>query len=437
MKRKIKARIIIIAAVIFSVLSFIVFVRTVFNIGDFQALKITDVFYLTGKLAGLTGFLCLAFLIFSGDTARFFDRFFGLDKIIKFQRKFSLLTLFFILPHPLFFILSSQAILPYLIPDFKVLPLALGIISFYIFIIILIAAKLYKRISYNIWQYFHILTYLLFFFVLYHALNRGSDSANQSIRLIYLILFLSIISGVIYRTGYKLKQRRVGKFYVQEVKSETSDTFSLILKPEKPFSFKAGQFCFLRLNKDKLYARHPFTVSSAPEEYELKFTAKLTGRFTKALSELKIGEEVIIDGPYGIFNIEDDSKDLIFMAGGVGITPFMSIIADRLKTGKTQNIILLYGSRTKQDIIYRQELDNIKKDWFKKTYILSHERVLAETPDYEIGYIREEIIKKYAGDMHNSLFYICGPELMKDSLLEILNKLGVKKRDIMIEDFFW
>lgn len=437
MKRKTKARIIIIAVIIFSVLSFIVFTRTVFNIGDFQSLKIADVFYLTGKLAGLIGFLCLSLLIFSGDTARFFDRFFGLDKIIKFQRKFSLLTLFFILPHPLFFILSSRMILPYLIPDFRVLPLALGIISFYIFIIISIASKIYKRISYNAWQYLHILTYLFFFFILYHALYWGFDSANRLIRLIYLILFLSIIGGVICRTNYKLKQRRAGKFYVREIKSETDDTFSLILKPEKPFLFKAGQFCFLRLNKDRLYANHPFTVSSAPGEDELKFTVKQTGRFTKALSELKIGEEVIIEGPYGIFNIEDNNKDLIFLAGGVGITPFMSIIADRLKTDKAQNIILLYGSKTRQDIIYRQKFDNIKAGWFKKIYILSHERISSEAGEYESGYVNQAVIKKYVSRINNSLFYICGPEPMKDSLLKILNNLGVKRRDIMIEDFFW
>lgn len=437
MKRKIKARIIIIAAVIFLVLSFITFVRAIFNIGDFQSLKITDVFYLTGKLAGLTGFLCLSLLIFSGDTARSFDRFFGLDKIIKFQRKFSLLTLFFILSHPLFFILSSRMILPYLVPDFRVLPLALGIISFYIFIIILIASKIYKLISYTIWQYIHLLTYLLFFFVFYHAFNRGSDFSNRSIRIIYFIIFIAIIGGIIYRASSKLRQKYSGKFYVQGIKFATKDTFTLTLKPAKPLIFKAGQFCFLRLNEDKLYARHPFTIASAPGQAELSFTAKLTGRFTKALAELKTGEEVIIDGPYGIFNIEDDNKDLVFMAGGVGITPFMSIIADRLKTDKTQNIILLYGSRTGQDIIYRRKLDNIKKNWFKKVYILSHEYALPETAEYEIGYVNQAIIKKYVSHINNSLFYICGPEPMKDSLQKILNQLGVKKRDVMVEDFFW
>ena len=130
---KMKARDIIIILLVFSVFSFIVFAQAIFNLGNFQDLKITEIFYLIGKLAGLTGFLCLSLLVFSGDTARFFDKFFGLDKIIKFQRKFSLVSMIFILLHPIFFILSTKSILPYVIPDFSVIPFALGIISFYIF----------------------------------------------------------------------------------------------------------------------------------------------------------------------------------------------------------------------------------------------------------------------------------------------------------------
>src|SRR3989344_7555035 len=104
MKTKIKAKTIIIVLFGFLVFSFIVFVNAVFNLGNFQNLEIAKIFYLLGKLTGLSGFLFLSLLIFSGDTARFFDRFFGLDKIIKFQRKSSIIVLVFVLLHPLFFI---------------------------------------------------------------------------------------------------------------------------------------------------------------------------------------------------------------------------------------------------------------------------------------------------------------------------------------------
>ena len=198
------------------------------------------------------------------------------------------------------------------------------------------------------------------------------------------------------------------------------------------------QFCFLRLNKDKLYARHPFTISSSPKENELRFTVKLTGRFTKAISELKRGEEIIIDGPFGIFTIDDYDKDLVFIAGGVGITPFISMIKEKMiADGKIQNVTLLYGSKTKEDIIYREQIDNIKKDWFRKVYILSDNHSFPKIYEYEAGHVNEEIIKKYVKNINNSLFYICGPEILKNNLKKTLNRLGVSKQNIIIEDFFW
>ncbi|MDO8668507.1 MAG: ferredoxin reductase family protein [bacterium] len=432
---KVKANAIITALLVFLIFSLLVFAQAIFNQSDFQDLEIALIFYWLGKLAGLIGFLFLSLLIFSGDTARYFDRFFGLDKIIKFQRKFALATMILVLAHPIFFILSSRSIFFYIIPDFSVLPLALGIMAFYVFIIVMAASAAYKRISYQLWQYLHIFTYVLFFFSLYHAVNWGSDSGGWPMRIIYLILFLALIGGIIYRTAYKLKQRSAGKFYVREVKSETKEVFTLTLKAEKKFVFRAGQFCFLRLNQNKLYARHPFTIVSSPGESELRFAVKTQGRFTRALLKLKSGDEVIVDGPFGIFTAEDRAKDLVFIAGGVGIAPFISLIKDRLADKKNQQVVLLYGTRKAADIIYREELDGIKEAWFAKVYILSNDSSCLAVS--EAGHINQKIIEKYVPNISDSLFYICGPESMKTSLKEILKKLKVNKQNIMIEDFFW
>ncbi|MEK6875521.1 MAG: ferric reductase-like transmembrane domain-containing protein [Nanoarchaeota archaeon] len=412
----------------------VIFTYIVFKPVISEDASINLVLYSIGKLAGLIGFLFLSTLIISGDTARFFDKYLGMDKIIKFQRKFALVTSIFVLLHPIFFILSNKIYLNYLIPRFIALPFALGTISLYIFVIVEISSILYKRISYDVWQYLHILTYTLFFLGLYHAINLGSDTGNIFIRSIFGILLIGVITGGIYRTYYKIKYRKF-KCYVKEIKLETKDTFTLILKPNKKLNFKAGQFCFLRLNKDKLYARHPFTMSSPPEEENLHFTIKLTGKFTKAASELKKGEEVIVDGPFGIFNLRDNKENLVFLAGGVGITPFMSIIKNKLEHKEKQNILLLYGSNTKEDIIFKDELDKIKEKWLKKIYVLSQDNSHYEM--YEKGYINKEIIKKYVKDMKNSLFYICGPEPMKVLCKNELKVLGVSSKNIIIESFFW
>lgn len=440
MKREDKNK--IVKTIIFVSISFSLFFifYTVFAHTNSSRVSANYFLYLMGRLMGLISFLFLSILIISGDTARFFDRFFGMDRIIKFQRKFSLIICIFVVLHPVFFIAAeSVPALDYLLPNFSVLPLALGTLSFYIFIVILIASRLYKRISYDGWQYLHVLTYILFFFVLYHAVNIGSSyNSSALVKTIYFFMLIFVLIGIVYRTNYKLKQRGL-KFFVKNIEWETKDAFTLTLKPNKQFSFKAGQFCFLRLKKDKLYARHPFTISSSPKEENLSFTMKLTGRFTKAASELKKGEEVIVDGPFGIFTIEDHEKDLVFIAGGVGIAPFMSMIKNQLESEKKQNVLLLYGSKTKDDIIFKKQLDSVKKVWFKKVYVLDKvDSNDTSTEKFEKGPIRKEMIESYVKDVKNSLFYICGPEPMKEYVKKILlSELKVSKNNIRIESFFW
>lgn len=400
-----------------------------------EGLQLSVLFWDVGKWVGLIGLVCLAFLIFSGDTARYFDRYFGLDRIIKFQRKFSLITAVFLVLHPVLFMLSTNSVMGFIIPDFSVIPLALGIVAFYIFVVIMTASQIAKRIPYSGWQYLHILTYVLFFFGLYHAAYWGSDANLVYIKILYGFLLVAVVGGAVYRTQYKIRKHFAGKFHVKEIKHETKDTFTLVLTPEKKFKFKAGQFCFLRINKNKIYARHPLTISSSPKNHDLHFTIKKAGRFTETASELKKGEEIIVDGPFGNFVERKDTKDLVFIAGGVGITPFMSLIRSQLDKKKARNITLIYGSRTDDDIIFKEELDNISEDWFKKIYVLSQEK--SSKIVCEKGYITKSTIEKHLDNISNVLFYICGPEAMKECVKEALIDLGVKKRDIIIEDFFW
>jgi len=405
-------------------------------------MELSAILYTVGKWSGAIGFFCLAFLIFSGDTARFWDKWFGLDRIIKFQRKFSLFTALFVILHPIFFILSTGVVVGFLVPNFTYFPLALGIISMYIFILVMIASHFYKRVSYKMWQYIHVVTYILFGTSVYHAFNWGSDA--ELLTPLYAITTLAVLIGVTYRTQYKIQALRKGVFIVKGVTQETHDTYTLHIDQEKKLQFEAGQFCFLRLDGKKLHARHPFTVSSSPHEDELRFTIKDSGRFTSTARTLTPGSKILIDGPFGKFKAKEN-KDLVFIAGGVGITPFMSMILANGQKENKQNITLLYGSKTEADIIFKQKFDAINENWFKKVYVLSN----ADNPDpvqkdisqpklqYEKGFISGDLIKKYVTDTPDTIYYICGPETMKNIVRKTLETMGVPKDRVLIEDFFW
>lgn len=387
-----------------------------------------------GGFIGLLSFLLISFLIISGDTARFFDKYFGIDRIIKFQRKVAITTYFIVFTHPLFIILSGVYGINYLLPQFGALPLAFGALSLYIFIVIMVSSLNYKRVSYKVWQYLHIATYILFAFVIYHSIYTGTAINDLSIKIIYYILLIMVVIGIIYRTNYKLKQRK-NNFFVKEIISETKDTYTLVLNPKTKVDFQPGQFFFLRLEGKKLYARHPFSVSSAPKEKDLSFTVKLAGRFTQEALKVKKGDEVKVEGPFGNFILPEKGKELVFIAGGVGITPFMSMIK-HLKDIKSKiKVLLLYSSKTEKDIIFKSKLGKINESWLKKIYILSREE--KKTKGYEIGRINQDILTKYIDNFKNKVFYICGPQEMNHSLKEALLSLGVKKENIIFEDFFW
>ncbi len=438
MKSKTKTRIVGSIILAFALYSVVVSFIAVFGGFDFGNASLSAILYSSGRLAGLLAFFCLGTLVFSGEVSRFFDKFFGMDRIIKFQRKYALVASFFALLHPLFFVLSgSRTLGGVLVPDFSVVPIAMGTISLYLFAIVMVCSELYKKISYKMWQVIHIVIYLLFFFSLYHGFNAGSSANYLSVRIMYLIILVGVLVGMVYRTTYKIRQKKTCKHVVDNVEFETHDTYSLTLKPKghEKLEHRAGQFCFIRLDKEKLYARHPFTIASAPQEDHLRFTIKFKGRFTKIASRLKKGEITNVEGPFGKFTVDDDEKDLVFIAGGVGITPFRSIIKEHLLKGKNQKVTLIYGAMHKDDIIFKKFFDSIKQKWFKKVYVLSEEKKPKD--GCECGFIDDRIIKGYVDDINNSIFYICGPEIMKDKVMECLKGHGVPKDRIRIEDFFW
>jgi NAD(P)H-flavin reductase len=99
---------------------------------------------------------------------------------------------------------------------------------------------------------------------------------------------------------------------------------------------------------------------------------------------------------------------------------------------------LIYGSRTETDIIFKKEIDNITAPWFKKVYLLSSVDSEATLPaDCEKGFICDDVLTRHVKDIKGSLYYICGPEIMKDNAKKLLKEKGVLGGQVFVEDFFW
>lgn len=205
-----------------------------------------------------------------------------------------------------------------------------------------------------------------------------------------------------------------------------------IFTPEKPIKWKAGQFIHYTLphdNADDRGNERWFTISSAPFENEVWLTTRInpdkSSSFKKTLLNLKPDDIIETDKPDGSFVIEDTSKKYIFVAGGIGITPFRSIINQLHHDGKEMNIELLYANRDSENIPFKDELESISNEHenFNITYFSGDKK------------IDESVLMEFGAKLSDPVYYVSGPEPMVEAFKDILVNMGIKE-DRMKFDYF-
>lgn len=198
-------------------------------------------------------------------------------------------------------------------------------------------------------------------------------------------------------------------------------------------SWMPGQFARIGVNYDGTWTEdHTFTVSSAPEDRVFTMTIKAVGPFTTRLQTITPGTEVRISGPHGKFCAGIDEKPLIGMiAGGIGITPFWSVL-HHFRAQKLRNrVVLFWANNTLQDIIWKEEIcDLVAELELRVVHVLwkepesSADKVVCANQFFHTGLLTPEIISQYA-DLDKTEFFMCGPPRMNEAATGILNGLGI------------
>lgn len=221
------------------------------------------------------------------------------------------------------------------------------------------------------------------------------------------------------------------KLKLIDKRQENGDVKSFVFEPQETLSWKAGQFLIYFLPQEKPDIRGKqrfFTISSAPPEGHVMLSTRIKpgnlSTFKKTLDKLKIGETVEVKGPDGDFTVNDSNKKYVFIAGGIGVTPFRSIIVDLYSKKEPLNITLLYANSDDQ-FSFKDELEQIssKNSNFKIYYIISPK------------HIDEEVIKEAVPNLDEPIFYVSGPEPMVETLSGMLIKMGIPE-DRLKQDFF-
>jgi ferredoxin-NADP reductase len=214
-------------------------------------------------------------------------------------------------------------------------------------------------------------------------------------------------------------------------KKESLDVVSFIFKPQEPLTWKAGQFLHYVLNHaptDYRGSDRWFTIASAPFERHVMITTRFAGAkgstFKKTLQKLKLGDTIEVSDCDGDFTLGDSRAEYVFIAGGIGITPFRSILKQAEHDRKSPRVTLLYANR-KSVAAYKKELDAMaqRNPKFKIHYLFHPHRIDKKT------------IKELVPDVKKPTFYVSGPEPMVESIGKMLQQIGVPKKHIK-QDWF-
>jgi ferredoxin-NADP reductase len=216
---------------------------------------------------------------------------------------------------------------------------------------------------------------------------------------------------------------------ILSIKHITHDVLQFVTEKPENYNFDPGQATHIAINKpDWKNKANPFTFTSLPKDDFLEFSIKTYPEHkgvTNEMLKLRKADELILQEVFGAISYKGEG---VFIAGGAGVTPFISIFRDLHTKNKIGNNTLIFANKTKVDIILEKEFtDLLDKNFIN---ILSNERL----EGFASGQITEDFLKAYVNDTTEHV-YVCGPPPMMEAVLRILSNLHVSKKAIVVEAF--
>jgi ferredoxin-NADP reductase len=220
----------------------------------------------------------------------------------------------------------------------------------------------------------------------------------------------------------------------------SSDTTSYRFSRPPDYTFKAGQWYTITVPSSEGPLDHHFSHADSPTESHVELTTRLTGSvFKKTLDALPIGAEVDIQGPYGAFLFDYDKPRIVFLTGGIGVTPVRSMmryLADTQGAGRApgQQLTIFYGSMTEDGVIYKDEFDEFERSipGLRVIHVITN-----PTPQWKGygGFITAGIVRAELADPKDWTYYVVGPPAMITAMDKVLDQLEIPQGQIVVESF--
>ena len=388
-----------------------------------------------GQISALLGISLFAInLILSARISWMQPFFWGLNKIYSLHHKIGTYALVLLLIHPLvlaikYLTFSWQSLWYFVLPDLNNLPKTYGMIAL-VSMFGLLAFTYWIKLRYESWRWTHKFLGPVFLLGSLHGFLIPSDIARfLPLKIYFFVLAALALAAHLYHSWLFRWLGQKFKYEVVEIVPYPPNIHEIILKPlTRKIEYTAGQFVFVNfLGKIIKNEIHPFSISSSPKDKNLRIAIKNLGDFTARINKLEKGELALIEGPYGVFNKERGNyKEQIWIAGGVGITPFLGMARD-LQANDDYNITLIYAVSYKEEAVFMPELNEIAAD-------NNNFKVFLHASD-QAGYMTVKKLKEMKIDLNKKSIFLCGPPPMMKSIGKQLAEVGVKKADIHSEEF--
>ncbi len=367
---------------------------------------------------------------------------FGIDIIYYFHRWIALVAFILLLAHPLILVGVEPLLLEDLKPDAPWHMVA-GNVAL-VAVILLVITSVWRKslhLHYDVWRFLHaVFAVLAVGLAVVHIAGVNYYVEAPWKRVLWLVLAVSVVLLLLYVRIVRplLIMRR--PYHVVDVSAERGDSWTLTVAPDghTGLTFMPGQFVWLNLWHQPLAMReHPFSIaSSALEPQRMKFTIKCLGDFTSQIKEVTPGQRLYLDGPFGAVSIDryPAAPGYVFVAGGIGIAPILSMLRTLADRGDRRPLRLFYAYRSLEQLTASEDLQALQARLHLNSIIVLND----PPPEWtgESGFITRELLQRHLPGNHVELeYFLCGPTPMTASLEHSLDAIGVPLRRIHTELF--
>jgi 3-phenylpropionate/trans-cinnamate dioxygenase ferredoxin reductase subunit len=402
------------------------------------------------RLSELTGLLALSALVCAAvlpSRLRSLNRAFGIESVIDLHRFLGVVTAALVFAHLACVVAANPANIGLLDLGQARRPAQAATVSTVALVALAVLAVLRgrTRLTYELWRWSHLtLAAAVLVFAALHVWwldQLVRDAALGTLLGVLAVLLLAIFG---YRWAWRSMFDPSTAFVVRDVRRENATVSTLVLEPRRrrggpatTWAFAPGQFAWLRLERSVVAEEHPFTIASSAHIGTTEFTIRHAGDFTSAVRSLPPGSHVWVDGPHGAFtNDLDGATGFVMIAGGVGVTPMMSMLRTAAHRADRRPYRLVVVASAPQDLLFRAELAQLRLHLdLEVTEVLRRPAQGWSGHTGEIGIELMSVALAGAERPAELDYFICGPPALVSDALSVLDLIGVAPQHVHTEQF--